>query len=290
MENLSKSQSLAKRKLRKIQDTGITAFVIGVFFLFSPLFAGSNKILKPLAENLSSTVSWTFILIGVGLIGLYALLKQIKRKDKSVEVVKTTKSRTKSKPVGLLTTSTEQIPTLTPARSSVWSKQVFVDIEWRRFEAVCEGFYSQGKLKTKSQSHGADGGVDIWMYGSGRNQNNHQQGGYTNYQGQYNGNRTQYNQRFQSQPKVMNQQPMTTGHAIVEFSFNTRADAVSVINSLQNQIVQYGYASVADYYDLIGEPSAYTHGQYGWYNLSGIQPQNHRGGFIIQFPVPEVLR
>ena len=164
MENLSKSQSLAKRKLRKIQDTGITAFVIGVFFLFSPLFAGSNKILKPLAENLSSTVSWTFILIGVGLIGLYALLKQIKRKDKSVEVVKTTKSRTKSKPVGLLTTSTEQIPTLTPARSSVWSKQVFVDIEWRRFEAVCEGFYSQGKLKTKSQSHGADGGVDIWMY------------------------------------------------------------------------------------------------------------------------------
>ena len=106
MENLSKSQSLAKRKLRKIQDTGITAFVIGVFFLFSPLFSGSNKILKPLAENLSSTVSWTFILIGVGLIGLYALLKQIKPKDKSVEVVKTTKSRTKSKPVGLLTTST----------------------------------------------------------------------------------------------------------------------------------------------------------------------------------------
>ena len=139
-------------------------------------------------------------------------------------------------------------------------------------------------------SNALKNGVDIWMYGSGRNQNNHQQGGYTNYQGQYNGNRTQYNQRFQSQPKVMNQQPMTTGHAIVDFSFNTRADAASVINSLQNQILQYGYASVADYYDLIGEPSAYTHGQYGWYNLSGITPQNHRGGFIIQFPVPEVLR
>ena len=122
MAKSSKSQKRENRELRKIQDAGITAFVIGVFFLFAPLFAGNNKILKPLAENLSSTVSWTFILIGVGLIGLHALLKQIKPKDKSVEIVKMTKSRTMAKPVGLLAANTEQIPTLTPARSSVWDE------------------------------------------------------------------------------------------------------------------------------------------------------------------------
>ena len=129
-------------------------------------------------------------------------------------------------------------------------------------------------------------GIDIWMYGSGRGP---QSNGRTNYQGQFNGNRVQYNQQYQGQPKVINK-PISQGHAIVEYSFATRQDAMSVINSMQNQILTYGYASVADYYDLIGQDSAYTHNQYGWYNLSGVQPQNHRGGFIVPFPIPEVLR
>ncbi|MEJ7688045.1 MAG: restriction endonuclease [Variovorax sp.] len=36
-------------------------------------------------------------------------------------------------------------------------------IEWRRFEALCEAFYAQAGLATRSQSHGADDGVDIWI-------------------------------------------------------------------------------------------------------------------------------
>ncbi|MFZ3120575.1 MAG: restriction endonuclease, partial [Variovorax sp.] len=44
-----------------------------------------------------------------------------------------------------------------------WSPVVLADIEWRRFEAVCEAFYAQAGLATRSQSHGADGGVDIWL-------------------------------------------------------------------------------------------------------------------------------
>ncbi len=44
-----------------------------------------------------------------------------------------------------------------------WSAAVFASIEWRRFEAVCEAFFAQAGLTTRSQSHGADGGVDIWL-------------------------------------------------------------------------------------------------------------------------------
>ena len=44
-----------------------------------------------------------------------------------------------------------------------WSPAVFAAIEWRRFEALCEAFYAQVGLETRSQSHGADGGVDIWL-------------------------------------------------------------------------------------------------------------------------------
>lgn len=49
-----------------------------------------------------------------------------------------------------------------PQRS--WSPMVFEDIEWRRFEALCEALFGQAGVRTESQSHGADGGVDIWLY------------------------------------------------------------------------------------------------------------------------------
>ncbi len=45
-----------------------------------------------------------------------------------------------------------------------WNPAVFSAIEWRRFEAVCEGLFAQAGFRTESQSHGADGGVDVWMY------------------------------------------------------------------------------------------------------------------------------
>lgn len=45
-----------------------------------------------------------------------------------------------------------------------WGAEVFDVIEWRRFEALVEALFSQAGFETKSQSHGADEGVDIWLY------------------------------------------------------------------------------------------------------------------------------
>lgn len=45
-----------------------------------------------------------------------------------------------------------------------WSAAVFDVIEWRRFEAVCEALFAQAGFETRTQSHGADGGVDIWLH------------------------------------------------------------------------------------------------------------------------------
>lgn len=45
-----------------------------------------------------------------------------------------------------------------------WGPQVFEVIEWRRFEAVVERLFAQAGFETRSQSHGADGGVDVWLY------------------------------------------------------------------------------------------------------------------------------
>lgn len=48
-------------------------------------------------------------------------------------------------------------------RPLAWSAQVLHDIEWRRFEVLVEAFFAQAGFATRSQTHGADGGVDIWL-------------------------------------------------------------------------------------------------------------------------------
>jgi len=58
--------------------------------------------------------------------------------------------------------SKERDPLRVPAQT--WAPHVFDEIEWRRFEALCEALFAQAGVRTESQSHGADGGVDIWLY------------------------------------------------------------------------------------------------------------------------------
>jgi restriction system protein len=37
-------------------------------------------------------------------------------------------------------------------------------IEWRRFEALVEALFAQAGFETRSQSHGADEGIDVWLH------------------------------------------------------------------------------------------------------------------------------
>lgn len=45
-----------------------------------------------------------------------------------------------------------------------WTLELLREIEWRRFEAVCEALFQHERYRTRSQEYGADGGVDIWLY------------------------------------------------------------------------------------------------------------------------------
>lgn len=48
--------------------------------------------------------------------------------------------------------------------AAAWSLQVFDDIEWKRFETLCAELFAQAGFDARTQSYGADGGVDIWLY------------------------------------------------------------------------------------------------------------------------------
>ncbi|HEV7574612.1 MAG TPA: restriction endonuclease [Caldimonas sp.] len=69
-------------------------------------------------------------------------------------------------PAAIAAAAAANQPRHAPAQAAPdrWSREVFELIEWRRFEAVVEALFAQAGFETRSQTHGADGGVDIWLY------------------------------------------------------------------------------------------------------------------------------
>ncbi len=142
--------------------------------LLTPAFLGASPTMKALATGLR-TPAWIAIAIGVLTIGAYMVFKPKADAAATPDAlpgtanpnVRPAKSR---KPLSVVPpTATARVepsmptpPAPTPATS--WSPAVFAAIEWHRFEAVCEALFTQAGLTSRSQSHGADGSVDIWLY------------------------------------------------------------------------------------------------------------------------------
>lgn len=55
-------------------------------------------------------------------------------------------------------------PANAPKLPTRWRAGVFRSIEWQRFEAVCAALFRQDGYTTKLHSHGAGGGVEIWLH------------------------------------------------------------------------------------------------------------------------------
>lgn len=79
-------------------------------------------------------------------------------------------------------------------------------------------------------------------------------------------------------------------HDFDELILDSRAEAERVIDMLMEMVSQYGQATVADLYELVGTTSQYTDNKYGWTQLQGAGVQHIRGGqFLLNLPKPEPL-
>ena len=56
-----------------------------------------------------------------------------------------------------------------PVRSG-WTPEVFDHMSPQQFDAVCETLFAQSGLRTRAQSHGAAGGVTLWLHSSNSQQ------------------------------------------------------------------------------------------------------------------------
>lgn len=158
----AKSDRQPKRLLGQMMNGAVTAFALAAMLLIGPLFVKPTSTFALMAPGLRS-VGWTILLVGAVLFVCARVLKMRMQKQGVRNHGKNAPQPASQKNPSSPRATKSTLPQAMPPQSS-WSEAVFEAIEWRRFEAVCEGLFAQAGFQTKAQSHGADGGVDIWLY------------------------------------------------------------------------------------------------------------------------------
>lgn len=146
----------ARRAAHRRNETAVTLLVFGVvlvaapWFVDRPLLAGALAVARPFG----------FMMLLAG--GVLLALGRLLSKPPGPDAVPAAGPA----PVQAVDAVTDKpMAAAAPAsRPATWSAAVFELIEWRRFEAVVEALFRQAGFETRAQSHGADGGVDIWLH------------------------------------------------------------------------------------------------------------------------------
>jgi hypothetical protein len=73
-------------------------------------------------------------------------------------------------------------------------------------------------------------------------------------------------------------------HSPMDYLFVNREDADGVLDALINLIETYGFASVNDFYDLVGLTPTYMDEKRGWFELSSVRVVLTREGYTLNFP------
>ena len=167
-----RSNKRQQRALGILRDKGFAACAIGIGMLSIPMLLGKSPVLVFMGNALRIP-GWVALGLGVVLLGIHHFAKTKLASAANPQPLATPPA-TAPKPLAVARDIREQLahipnepapaPTVTRTQATSWSPAVFAAIEWRRFEAVCERLFAQAGFETKSQSHGADGGVDIWLH------------------------------------------------------------------------------------------------------------------------------
>ena len=182
---------MARHKSKEsLLSLGLSLVGVGLMILLVPTLLRANPVFDAITAGLRYP-GWFTLGLGVVLIVIHRLVTKQRTVETHTPARHAPRTRTARKqspafdrsdmrrspktgddrvgaafaPTPLVTTGTAA-PALDPAhkRLTCWSPEVFAAIEWRRFEAVCEALFAQAGFETRAQSHGPDGGVDIWLH------------------------------------------------------------------------------------------------------------------------------
>lgn len=121
--------------------------------------------------------------------------------------------------------------------------------------------------------------IEMLMFGERRNRSRSSSGGsYTSY-----GSYFKTPDRRPDGRREISRQGRAR-HDFDEIMISDRGEAEKVLFHLYDLCEDYGMASVADFYDLVGIDSNFTDQKYGWTDLRGVTVERVRGGYIIDLP------
>lgn len=158
---LGQRPTRARRTSRRRENAALQLLAVGVAIALVPLFVSTGpfvSMLRPVAP-----IGWLMAAAG----GLLLWLQSRKAASEGLPPSHEGSATDRKKPrldKPSLHAPAEISENAAPPRPAGWSPGVFEIMEWRRFEAVVEALFAQAGFRTRSQSHGADGGVDIWIY------------------------------------------------------------------------------------------------------------------------------
>ena len=116
-------------------------------------------------------------------------------------------------------------------------------------------------------------GISLLVYGTTGTRKNNTPAG-----------RVSYGSLYKTQNERRPQEGLRTSYNYADVTLESRADAEDVLDRLREAINEYGSASVADLYDLIGITGEFTDNKYGWVNLANADIQRVRDGYLLKLP------
>lgn len=160
----------SRKRSRRRQGAAFQLLFVGLVFALLPLFLAQSPIglaLKPIAP-----VGWLLVFIGTALAWFARDRASGATQGTGPSPTPGVRVNTNETPADRVAAEidnmldAEKVPGSadTTPRPTAWSEKVFEVIEWRRFEALVESLFKQAGFATTAQSHGADQGVDVWLY------------------------------------------------------------------------------------------------------------------------------
>lgn len=121
------------------------------------------------------------------------------------------------------------------------------------------------------------GGIEMLLFGENHGSRTRRDGGksYVSYNNYYKGEK-----RDERKPSQRNR----SRHNFDDIILASRGEAEEVLSCLVDLVDDYGMASVADLYDMVGISTNYTDNRYGWTNLRSAAVSRVRDGYLIDLP------
>jgi len=144
------------RRRQSLFPAGFSLAVMGTILLLMAFMLGGSGVLAS-ARKLFLFAGWQMLGAGAALVFLHVLLS--KRAASAQKEQRPQLNQSSAPSAGEKDEDAPPGP-----RPSQWSAEVFAQIEWRRFEAVCEKLFVLKGFETRSKPFGPDDGVDIWLH------------------------------------------------------------------------------------------------------------------------------